>query len=286
EDYCVWVELALAKIKKSELKKVVLSRIIEIELRKSFNPLVLFENLCNAFPNAFVSLVALPGVGTWIGATPELLMGIKNKALTTVSLAGTKPVAVNAEINWGDKEIVEQAIVSDYIKACFLQQNINHFTEEGPTTVQIGNLVHLQTKFSLKLSSDNLTIDVNRLLHALHPTPAVCGVPKQKAFRFIQEKESHNRELYSGFLGPVNLQEQSQLFVNLRCLQLQKSSAILYAGSGITKDSIPEQESFETELKLKALLNFLNNIPKTNESPNPFSEKYSVIDRILCDDRF
>nr|MBX2840287.1 chorismate-binding protein [Flammeovirgaceae bacterium] len=95
------------------------------------------------------------------------------------------------------------------------------------------------------------------MLKLLHPTSAVCGMPKEKSLAFILENEDYDRELYSGYFGPVNIQNKTNIFVNLRCLQISKEEIVLYAGAGITEDSNPEKEWKETEIKMDILLNFL-----------------------------
>lgn len=258
EQYCQSVENALEEIRSARLTKVVLARRLKLDLLPEFEPFILFQRLCQNYANAFVSLVAVPELGTWIGASPELLLSLADNELVTVSLAGTQTPSVNSSLTWGDKELEEQAIVSDYIRDCFLAQGITEFTETGPETMKIGELQHLRTRFSFKMTGANGMPSTNKLLAALHPTPAVCGVPKAAALEFIREMEPYDREFYAGYLGPVNLHAQTHLFVHLRCLQLQRNSAILYAGAGITKDSIPEKEWLETELKLNSLQRFLN----------------------------
>lgn len=268
ESFCTWVEQALKWIRRQELRKVVLSRMLQVALPRAFHPVALFESLCATYPNAFVSLVAAPGLGTWIGATPELLLSRCNDELTTVALAGTRPVDPQDRRwpkQWSEKEIVEQAIVSDFIRECLAAQKLN-FREEKTESVQIGDLLHLKTKFSLGNASRMTGAQVERLLHGLHPTPAVCGVPQQDALAFIKERETHDRALYAGYLGPVKVGGETNLFVNLRCLQMLPSSALLYAGCGITIDSIPRQEWLETDLKLNALLNLLRAYPAEAES--------------------
>jgi len=259
EAYCGLIAKTIAAIQEKNLKKIVISRVLEVALSNSFNPLRLFNLLCEAYPNAFVNLLAIPEVGVWIGATPELLLSLKSYELTSVALAGTRSISSNNAINsgWGDKEIVEQQIVSEFIRDAFRKLEIHNFIEHPTQTVRIGDLLHLQTKFRLPDISRFPEGSAEALLKALHPTPAICGTPKAEALQFIRENEMHSREYYSGFLGPVNLYEQSRLYVNLRCMQLHEKSALLYAGGGITLDSNPEQEWNETELKLAALLNFL-----------------------------
>ncbi len=90
------------------------------------------------------------------------------------------------------------------------------------------------------------------MIKKLHPTPAVCGLPKEAAKQFILENESYHRKFYTGFLGELNIdfktfkKEYSDLFVNLRCMDIENNAATLYVGCGITKDSIPEMEFMET----------------------------------------
>jgi isochorismate synthase len=92
------------------------------------------------------------------------------------------------------------------------------------------------------------------MLQLLHPTSAVCGQPLDKALEFIRKHENYKRQFYTGYLGPINFEDRTDLFVNLRCLQIMQEKLILYAGAGITQDSIPEKEWEETELKLNTLL--------------------------------
>lgn len=257
QQFCNWVELAKKQIVSGALQKVVLSRSLGIPLDHNFEPLKLFQVLCQVYPRAFVSLVAVPEIGTWIGATPELMLKLSNSLLSTVALAGTKTFDIKG-FTWGKKELKEQAFVSDYIREAFLKLNIKNFTENGPTTIQTGKLLHLKTEFTLEVNKKEKNKIASELLKALHPTPAVCGTPKQEALDFILNHEIHEREFYTGYLGPVNFKEQTHLFVNLRCLQLLKHQAILYAGSGITLESEPEKEWIEADLKLKSLLNFIN----------------------------
>jgi isochorismate synthase len=177
-----------------------------------------------------------------------------------VALAGTQaysPELPLAAVRWGAKEIEEQALVSDYIREFFHQLGLAHFVEAGPRTVSAGNVAHLQTRFEIKLAPVQLLHLANQILNKLHPTSAVCGMPKPEALSFILENEKYHRAFYSGFLGPIQMQHHSELFVNLRCMQLKRDRAVLYVGAGITQDSVPELEWQETVLKSKTLLAIL-----------------------------
>ncbi len=260
-DFCTLVDKAVHYIHQNPIQKIVASRVTETELPYSFDPIQTFEALRQRYPQAFISLVAIPGIGTWLGATPETLLCIENDhCLRTVALAGTRPMPTSqklADVQWGPKEIEEQSLVSDYIRTFFQTQHLSQVTETGPQTIQAGNVAHLCSDFKVNLTQPSLSVLANQILDKLHPTSAVCGMPKTEALNFILGHENYNRRFYSGFLGPMHLQGQSHLFVNLRCMQLKAHRALLYVGAGITKDSIPEAEWDETVLKSNTLLNVL-----------------------------
>lgn len=254
---------AITSIKNGEVQKVVLSRTKKISLPDTFEVIEGFKKLCVAYPNAFISLVYLPEYQCfWLGATPETLVSMdKDDKFRTMSLAGTQSaIGENGEIlsindiRWSHKEIEEQAFVSRYIIECFKKIRLREYYESGPKTVQAGNLMHLRTDYTV----DTQALDFPQLgtvmVELLHPTSAVCGMPKVPALRIIAKQELHDREFYSGFLGPVNMQEESHLFVNLRTMKIVENEAILYAGCGITEDSNPVKEWSETEMKIQTLM--------------------------------
>ncbi len=255
------VKKGIQAILEGELQKVVLSRPKHIELPSNFEAVSVFQKLSAKYFNAFVYLSHLPDVGTWMGASPEILLSIdQHQWFTTVALAGTQPYLegqVLSEVAWRQKEIEEQALVSRYIINCFKKIRLREFKEEGPKTVVAGNLMHLKTIFQVDMQATNFPELGKVMLELLHPTSAVCGMPKQKALDFILEHEGYDRAFYSGFLGPINLSQEIHLFVNLRCMQIHEKQLTLYAGAGITEDSIPEKEWKETEMKCQTMLNIL-----------------------------
>lgn len=244
-------------IKRGDFQKVVLSRQKEIALPTHFNAMHLFDQLCEAYPHAFISLFSIPLVGVWLSATPELLISTDNNQIfRTVALAGTQalnPAEGVAKTSWTHKDIIEQAMVSRYIVECFKKIRLREYTETGPRTVTAGNLLHLRTDFEVDMKATNFPQLGTVMLELLHPTSAVCGMPKQPATSFISANEGYNRSFYSGFLGPIHFGGESHTFVHLRCMQLFEGKAILYAGAGITADSDPNREWQETELKCQTL---------------------------------
>lgn len=262
ENHIDLVKKGVEAIRDKQFQKVVLSRKKIIEYPKNFELWNAYQNLCTQYPNAFCYIFHLPTIGMWMGASPEILIHTdKNNIFKTVALAGTQKYSPEIPINqivWGQKEIEEQAMVSRYIINCFKKIRLREFEEEGPKTEVAGNLVHLKTFFEVDMKMTNFIQLGSVMLKLLHPTSAVCGMPKDATEKFILENENYNREFYSGFLGPVNIDNETTLFVNLRCLQFFENVLQLYAGGGITEDSIPEKEWLETELKYQTLLEVLN----------------------------
>jgi isochorismate synthase len=257
------VSNAITSIESGQVQKVVLSRTKNLTLPDTFEVIEAFKKLCVAYPNAFISLVYLPEYQCfWLGATPEILVSIdKDGTFRTMSLAGTQSAIGVAgenllarEIRWSHKEIEEQALVSRYIIECFKKIRLREYHESGPKTVQAGNLMHLRTDYTVDTKDVNFPQLGTVMIELLHPTSAVCGMPKASALRIISEQELHDREFYSGFLGPVNMEEESYLFVNLRTMKIEGNEATLYAGCGITEDSNPVKEWYETEMKIETLM--------------------------------
>jgi isochorismate synthase len=261
EEFINYVETCIAEINISDLIKVVPSRTKRINLNESNHLSDIFLKLCDNYENAFVSLLSTPNFGTWIGASPETLIEVdKEGVFRTMSLAGTQPFNKEQLLHtlpWTQKEIEEQAMVSRYIINRFKEIRLREFEEVGPRTVKAGNLAHLCSTFKVDTKATNFPDLGSVMLKLLHPTSAVCGMPKPEAQALLKSLEKHDRKLYSGYLGPVNMPEGSHIYVNLRCMEVIKDEAILYAGAGVTAYSIPQDEWYETELKCNTLLNIM-----------------------------
>jgi len=248
------VEQAKKGIVKGELSKVIVSRKIITQTESS--PLQLFAKLLNLYRNAFCYLWYHPTIGMWLGATPETLLTIADKKVSTMSLAGTQTYQENRMPEWGVKEIEEQELVTTFI-AKNLQNCLTELHISDTQSVKAGSLWHLKTNITGNLPEH---YSLAQILSSLHPTPAVCGVPRLEAQRFIQKMEAYDRKYYTGFLGELNFSPQSrnnansELFVNLRCLTLKGTEATLYVGGGITKASDPEKEWEETQAKSITML--------------------------------
>lgn len=272
ERYTGIVRKAISEINLGNCKKIVLSRSFKAPLTKPI--LIVFQELLNAYSNAFCYLWYHPKVGLWLGATPEILVKTSGLMFTTMSLAGTQNVQENEELpSWSSKELEEQQLVTDYI-AEVLTNRAQELQIGNVETIRAGHLYHLRSKITGKFTKGML----KDLITALHPTPAVCGMPLKDSKRFILENENYKRSYYTGFLGELNFRVErerntnrknqensayksvvttSELFVNLRCMQKVNDSLVIYIGGGITANSNPKNEWLETESKAQTMLRLL-----------------------------
>ncbi|NDV70341.1 isochorismate synthase [Dysgonomonas sp. 25] len=237
---------------KGEFQKLVLSRSVNYNRNENFSIGVTFRKALAKYPNAFVYLAYTPATGTWFGCTPELLLSEHGDEGHTVALAGTMPF-VEGEIEWDTKNHDEQQVVVNYVKHQLQSLGID-FVNSSTDTINAGNVVHLKTDFTFKNNGNY----IGDILAALHPTPAVCGFPKAEAMDFIEHNESYKREYYSGFIGPLNIEGQSNIYVNLRCAKISPRYLALYAGGGIIESSDRVTEWLETESKLQTILSLIN----------------------------
>jgi len=253
------VSKAISNIEAQLFEKVVVARKTHQSYSKS--PWNIFHELAINYPNAFCYWWYHPTVGSWQGATPETLMKIENNELQTISLAGTQAVILDQLPQWNSKEINEQALVTADIVASLESLKIK--ASVGNTfNSMAGVLWHLRTDIKGLLVNQ----DIFSLINSLHPSPAISGLPRREALSFIKVHEDLERSFYSGYLGlvymdengtPIDLAQQhivrAELYVNLRCMELLNSKAIIYVGSGITINSDPLKEWEETVLKSKTM---------------------------------
>ena len=252
-------------IENKEFKKVVLSRIETIDL-VDFDLIDGFEKLVQLYPNTFVYCFFHPKVGIWLGATPEQLLKANDSDFKTIALAGTqKDIGSNA-IVWHKKEQEEQQLVTDYI-ADILKDVASEIVVSIPYSIKAGSIWHIKTDISGKLNSG---FGLKKVIQLLHPTPAVCGLPKNESKAFLLKNENYDRTFYTGFLGDLNIENKTDLFVNLRCMKIEFASsqkisglamtkAHLFMGCGITKDSVPEKEWEESVNKSMTMRKVLDN---------------------------
>lgn len=241
------VSRAVTAISMGRFKKTALSRVKHLAISSDYDWADWFYGACENYPLAFVFFVHFPGVITWAGTTPELFLSGHENKVHSVSLAGTLH---NESLHgWREKEMAEQGLVTEFIQSAFAEAGFSGVEQIGPEVLDLGALKHIKTSFEASRAGKS-SADVCRLIELLHPTPAVGGMPREQGLSFLLSEEKHERKYYSGFLGPWNPNGVFSLFVNLRSMDVLRDAALLYAGAGITEDSVPSEEWVETENKL------------------------------------
>ncbi|MBS3737534.1 MAG: chorismate-binding protein [Psychroflexus sp.] len=271
ENHIKLVSKAIDTIKNTDIDKIVCSR--KIKVNYQIHIFEVFERLCQNYPDAFSYCWYHPKIGLWLGATPERFIYLDRNVLETAALAGTINAQEQPEPEWTSKEREEQQMVVDFIISA-LKKHSKDVKIVETHNVRAGDLWHLKSDIKAKIQPEHLS----KIIQDLHPTSAVCGLPKDKAMNFIETNELYERSYYSGFLGPMhfkhavtrsktrrnqeqqaikNIKRVSDLYVNLRCMQVFDDYIELYVGGGITIDSQPEAEYLETLAKSQTLLNVL-----------------------------
>jgi len=244
ERYMQAVENGIALIANDQAKKIVLSRIVSFPHR-GLTAEGVFNLLNEKFPDAAVFAFTDEQDAQWVGATPELLFRKRGDSYTTISLAGTRKSGATED--WGAKEIQEQNLVTEFIQHELELLGAERILCGEVQTRNAGSIEHLCNEITFDFSGD-----WKNVMKALHPTPAVCGMPRNEAKEIIQQIEQHDREYYTGLIG-IEQGENVDLYVILRCLKIEESKLHVFVGAGITKDSVPELEARETRWKAQSL---------------------------------
>jgi len=244
-EYEATVYMATQEIQAGGMKKVVLSR-NEI-LSGNYDAKEVFQNAVKKYPNSHGYYISI-GPEQWVGASPELLIHYQNDQLETVALAGTKSL----DEDFTDKEREEQQMVEEFIQEKLGKVGLENYTQTEREEASFGSIKHLKTTFTAQATK----VDALELLKHLQPTSAVCGLPRDKSFAFIQEFETMNRSFYAGITG-VLAKDKATFFVNLRCMRFYENEVELFAGAGITADSDPSAEWEETERKIATIKELL-----------------------------
>ena len=247
-----------------ELHKVVLARSVTFELPVGhvFSHAGTIAALRGANPDAVVFGVGDGRGRLFAGATPELLLRAHGGRLSTHALAGTRPSAPDvqgqqqqvAALLASDKERREHALVVERIAAALDPYCDAVVSAPTPRARVLPNLLHLETPIDALLRPG---FTWRQVVDALHPTPAVCGEPRQAAMAWLRSNEALQRGGFSGHVGWLDAAGDGACAVALRCVLLQGRCATVYAGAGIVAASEPAAEWEETELKLQTAMDAL-----------------------------
>lgn len=247
------VEKALQSIHQSHFEKVVLSRREQIDFPHPIDP----YSLCQAIHSTqhTVFLFQPTPQSTFLGATPERLYRRKNQEIECDALAGTHLLGCNDELMKSEKDFREFLIVKNRIVETLSPYCKKPLTASLPSIRSSKQLCHLYSNIQGTLKEN---VSDHFLIPLLHPTPALCGYPKQAAQQFLSQNEPFARGLYGAPLGWMNDQE-ADFAVGIRSCLIHGSSAYIYAGTGIVDGSDPVQEWKESEHKLMQFNKLIHN---------------------------
>ncbi|TCT17527.1 isochorismate synthase [Melghiribacillus thermohalophilus] len=255
------VKFATDEIKKGSFSKVVLARELRATYDQNVSPASVLMNLVEEQHHSYI--YAFESNGTcFVGASPERLVKVEDNCLLSTCLAGTAPRGgtvsedekIGQELLKDRKNLQEHAYVVDMIRqaveSCCDEVDI----PDGPVLLPLKNLQHLYTPVRGKLKEGKTLLHV---VKQLHPTPALGGEPRNEALHFIRQYERLNRGWYAGPVGWMDASGNGEFAVAIRSALLNGNQASLFAGCGIVRDSDPEEEFKETEIKLTPMLSAL-----------------------------
>lgn len=241
------VEAVLESIQKGDVSKVVLARSSMIDTKRPISLRALYEDLSAQCPDC-ARFIVVRGASAFAGATPECLVELDGDRVRSAALAGTSAARGVADL-WTDKQAHEHALVVDHIRRVLGRFTADLIVPERPVVKPLRHVAHLFTPIAGHLAAPRHILE---LAAALHPTPAVAGVPSAEALRVIRENEG-TRGWYAGPIGWFDGAGNGQLFVALRSGLIFGSHALLFAGAGIVEGSNPLLEYRETALKARSL---------------------------------
>lgn len=244
------VEQAVQRIRGGELVKVVLARRAAVAFDTPPEPAALLARLGRRHPDC-VRYAWRRGGKTWLGATPETLVQVEGRTLRTHALAGTRSAERAGELLASAKDRHEHAIVVDAIRQAMAPLTHALPPIREPVIRRLRGLAHLHTPIEATLRAD---VDFLRLVHALHPTPAVCGVPAARASALLAALEPEPRGLYAGPFVRLSPYGDGHAVVSLRGTVVDGRVAVVPAGAGIVEGSDGEAELAETRVKQRSVL--------------------------------
>ena len=253
------VSTAVTDISKGAYNKVVLSRATDLKFDIPCEPLKVLGNLRRSYQNCYLFSFQNNSAESFIGATPERLIATTENRLLTEALAGSEPrgktpsedAKLASSLLSSDKDLREHQHVVESIQKRLRSLGIDINELPPVELLSLPNVQHLKTRIEAPLPEHCHLFD---LLEVLHPTPAVGGSPRKNALEAIDSLESHQRGLYTGFVGWVGPSGGGEAVVVLRTALIQKNFARIFAGAGIVEGSNPNKEAREIDHKMEALL--------------------------------
>ncbi|QLH78705.1 isochorismate synthase [Halosimplex rubrum] len=255
------VEAAVERIRSGTLRKVVLAGALTVDLRDELSVPSVYERLSETYPDCFRFLVAPEDGGQFFGATPERLVSRDGRTVRTEALAGStgrgdtpeEDEWLASELQGSEKDRHEHDLVVEAIKTQ-LDPYATSISTGDRTVRRLATVQHLQTPVTAELAEDDHVLS---LVEALHPTPAVGGLPPDEALETIKETEAFDRGWYASPVGWFDAEGDGTFAVAIRSAVATERRATLFAGNGIVGDSDPDREWDEVQLKYRPVLDAL-----------------------------
>lgn len=251
----------------SPMQKVVLSRALDVALADDVDARTVFLRLLHAHAGGYRFSVPLESGETLVGVSPELLVRKHGGMVTSNPLAGSRPRGVGASdreaaltLEKSAKDLYEHRLVIDQVRDALFGLCHELDVPERPSLLATSALWHLSTtvRGALKDPATNALA----LVAVLHPTPAVCGYPRELARATIARVEPFDRGLFTGTTGWMDASGDGEWAVTIRCGIVGKKALRVFAGAGIVEGSVPEHEWAETTAKLGPMLRALGVAPR------------------------
>lgn len=259
------VAASLERMRQSPLEKVVLSRALELHADGDIDQPQLLRNLMRRNGQGYTFAIDLPREGgtsrpRLLGASPELLVSRRGHRVIANPIAGTarrspdqrEDAARAAALMASEKDRHEHSLVLDAVVEALRPHCRDIHVPKPHALASTATLWHLSSRVIGELRDPEMSSLA--LAQALHPTPAVCGHPRELAHEAIRQLETHPRGLFTGMVGWCDAQGDGEWAVTIRCARVQGARAVLYAGAGIVPGSSPERELAETDAKFCTML--------------------------------
>lgn len=244
----------------TELSKVVLSRAIEVATDTDIQQQILLRNLLSINSKGYTFAASISDDHKLMGASPELLVAKKGSHLVSNPLAGSRPRAESDAQNQRSvdsllntkKDLHEHGLVVEEVERVMSKYCHNLYTPMVPSVIETKTMLHLSTLLEGQI--DDPTTSVLRVAADLHPTPAVCGYPREEAYDAIRKLEQFDRGYFTGMVGWCDARGNGEWVVTIRCAEVQKRQMKVFAGAGIVGESHPQSELDETGAKMNTIL--------------------------------
>ena len=260
EDWQNAINESVAMIRAGKLKKVVMARPMRVTGNRAIDVPAMLEHLGESCPSCFRFMFEfLPGI-TFAGATPERLASVNGAKFNTAAIAGSihrgefpaEDESLGKQLLASAKDRSEHTFVVEQIREKMSPLAESLEIESGPRLLRLPNIFHLRTGIIGTLHPNQ---NILNIVAALHPTPAVGGVPSESALEMIHQLECFERGWYAAPVGWVNENGDGDFVVAIRSGLFHENNATLFGGAGIVANSDPQKEWEETSLKIRFLLN-------------------------------